>query len=296
VSVMDDVSYLPQAPTTGFLGIPGSGEPIGVTPPTPSSSQTILTLNTHAVENNANGSLEHNLNNATIIGANGGSLLLRYPNGDGLNTDALTATGLLVRMLNGRNSVSGTYLYSNYGYPEHHVTFVTNTGLVGYQHKWTRNLITNFAGGPEWISSTVTNVVPSTINARVIATANYALRFTSLGVSYTRGTNGGAGYLIGAEVDTATGNFTEQFGTNMTIGLTGGYERTASLNNSGVTDGIFGGAEGTWRIGRNMIVFANYTGADQSSTSPLPTNALHQLMQTVGFGVGYSPRPMRVRQ
>jgi hypothetical protein len=54
--------------------------------------------------------------------------------------------------------------------------------------------------------------------------------------------------------------------------------------------------EGTWRIGRDLIVFANYTGAEQSSTSPLPTNALNQLLQTIGFGIGFSPRAKLFRQ
>ena len=57
------------------------------------------------------------------------------------------------------------------------------------------------------------------------------------------------------------------------------YQRTAGLNNNGTTDAKFGAAQATWRIGGNIIVFANYTGTDQWSTSPLPTNALNQLMQ-----------------
>ena len=46
----DDVSYRPQAPTTGFSGIPGIGEPIGGGTNLP-PGQLILTLNTHALEN-----------------------------------------------------------------------------------------------------------------------------------------------------------------------------------------------------------------------------------------------------
>jgi hypothetical protein len=295
-AVGDSASYLPQAPTTGFVGIPGFGEPIGVTNPTPGSSQSILTLNTHAVENFATGSLEHNLNAATTFGASGSSILLRYPNGDGLNTNTVSATGTVVRLLNGRNSVSGTYLYSNFSYPSYNVTFETNTGLFGYQHKWTRSLVTDFSAGPEWISSAYSSVVPASTDVRVTATLTYLMRFGSMGLNYTRGTNGGGGYVFGGEVDTFTGNYSRQFGTNLTMGLTGGYQRTATLNNAGTTKGVFGGAQATWRIGRDMIAFGNYTGVDQSSTTALPSNVLNQLMQTIGFGVGYSPRPKRGRQ
>ena len=45
-----------------------------------------------------------------------------------------------------------------------------------------------------------------------------------------------------------------------------------------------------------MIVFANYTADDQWSTATLPTNSLNLLMNTIGFGIGYSPLPRRVRQ
>jgi hypothetical protein len=292
----DDASYLPQAPTTGFLGIPGLGEPIGVTNPTPTSSQSILNLNTHAVENNANGSLEYDLNSATVLTGTGSDLLLRYPNGDGLDTDTLSATGMISRLLNGRNSLTGSYNYYGYSYPGYNVTFTTNSALLGFQHKWTRNLTTNVAAGPQFVSSSVPTVVPSSKNISVNASVNYLLRFTSVGASFTRGTNGGAGYLLGAEVDNFAGNLSHQFGLNWTIGLTGGYQRTAGLNSNGTTNGVFGGAEGTWRIGRNMIVFGNYTGDNQWSTSALPTTALNQLMHTIGFGFGFSPLPKRIRQ
>src|SRR5260370_40754233 len=45
----DDVNYRPQAPITGFSGIPGTGEPIGTPYP---SSQSISTLRTHTVSSN----------------------------------------------------------------------------------------------------------------------------------------------------------------------------------------------------------------------------------------------------
>jgi hypothetical protein len=87
-----------------------------------------------------------------------------------------------------------------------------------------------------------------------------------------------------------------QFGLNSTVGLTGGYMRTAGLSNNGVTNSKFGEGQFTQQIGRRLIVFASYSGTDQTSTSNLPTNALGQLLQTVSFGVGYSPRETHIRQ
>jgi hypothetical protein len=115
-------------------------------------------------------------------------------------------------------------------------------------------------------------------------------------VGYSRGANGGAGYLIGGQVDSLTGGLSRDFGMNFTLGLSGGFRRTAGLNNNGTTNGTFGGAETTWHLGRSIIVFANYTGENQTTTSPLPSSALNQLLQVIGFGVGYSPREPRGKQ
>lgn len=295
----DDVSYLPQSPTTGFSGLPGTGEPIGVPNPnpTPSTSQSILTLNTHVVDNTAGGEIEHSLNFATTLIGGGSSELMRYPNGDGLNTNTQTGFARLQWRLNGRNSILASYVFSEYGYPDfYNINFLTNTALAGFQHQWSRNLTTIASVGPQWVSSSDQGAVPNSTNVSANASVNYQLRFTTANISYSRGTNGGGGYLLGGEVDAVQGNFSRQFGLNSTLGLTGGYSRTAGLTNNGVTNSKFGEAQFTRQIGRRLIVFANYTGIDQTSTSNLPTNALGQLLQVIGFGVGYSPRQTNRRQ
>ncbi len=289
----DDASYLPQSPITGFTGIPGIGEPIGVTSTAPASSQSILNLSTHVVENNASGILEYDPTKATAISVGGGSVLLRYPNGDGLQTNTVLGDATIVHSLNARDSLSATFQILNFTYPDYLVTFQTKSGLIGYEHKWTRNLTTNFAAGPELLTS---SSVPTSLDVTVNASINYLLRFSSLGLSYVRGTNGGSGYLFGAKINTATGNFQKEFGPEWTLGLTGGYQETDDLADSGATKGIFAGSEVTRRFDRNIIVFANYTATTQSSTAALPANALNQLINMISFGVGYSPLPKRLRQ
>jgi hypothetical protein len=292
----DNVSYLPASPTTGFTGIPGIGEPIGVTNPAPTSGQSILTQNTHIIDNGVNAELRHTLSNATAIGVGASFELLRFPNNDGLDTDAKMANAEIISRVNGRSSFTGDYRFLEYSYPGFAVTFEANTGLVGYRRRWTRNATTNVAAGPQWVSSSDSTIVPSSINIAANATFLYQMRFSSASLSYNRGTNGGAGYLFGGEIDSVSGNLSRQFGLNLTVGLTGGYDRTSGLNNNGVTNGKYGAAQATWRLGRTLILFANYTGTDQGSSSRLPSNALNQLQQIIGFGVGYSPRETRLRQ
>jgi len=290
ILLSDDVSYLPQSPTTGFSGIPGIGEPIGGTGPTPPSSQSILTVNTHAISNQATGALTYDVNSAISFSVGGGPGLLRFPNNDGLDTDSLSANAKFTRAFNTRNGLNASYQFSRFTYPGFTVAFETNTAQVGYRRLWTRNVTTEIAAGPAWIGSSATAAVPSSLTYAASASLSYMLRFASASMSYVRGINGGAGYLIGGEFDAVTGNLSKDFTPNLNVGLSGGFERTTGLNSNGTTNATYGGAQGTWRIGQRIIVFGNYTATNQTSSSALPTNALNQLLQVVGFGVGYSPR------
>ena len=292
----DEVSYLPQAPITGFSGIPGIGEPIGTPNPGPPSSQSILTLNTPTVENFVNGELEHSFDYATTASIGGSSELLRFPNGDGLDANSQSANGQINRRLNARNSLTGSYLFSRFSYPGLGFTFNTNTTLFGFKRQWSKAVSIEAAAGPQWIGSSNTAAVPPSTNISANAAINYQFRYTGAGVNFSHGANGGGGYLVGGEVTSALGYLARNFGRNLNVGLTGGFQRTGGLNNNGAIDASFGGAQATWQIRRDLIVFANYTGVVQTSTSSLPSNALNEIMQIVGFGVGYSPRQKRSRQ
>ena len=72
--------------------------------------------------------------------------------------------------------------------------------------------------------------------------------------------------------------------------------RTSGLINNGVNKLRVGGAQATRRLGRHFRAFANYTAIDQSSSSALPANTLSELVQVIGFGIGYSPRETHLRQ
>lgn len=296
VSVSDDVSYLPQAPITGFSGIIGIGEPIGTPNPNPSNGQSILTLNTHVLDNMAMGTINRKFTAATSVSGTGGYDMLRYPNNDGLDTDTYLANGMITHRLDGRNSLTGSYQYAQYAYPNYTVTFETHAGLIGYRRLVSRRLTAAVSAGPQWINSTVSLLVPTTLTYAANASVNYATKPMTFGLSYRHGTNGGAGYLLGAKWDSVNGNYSRDLSQNVVLGVTGGYGRTVSLNQNGATNNYYGGTQATWYIGRNLIAFANYTGLAQSTTSPLPTNAIRQMLQTVGFGIGYSPRDTRPRQ
>ena len=291
----DDVAYLPQSPTTGFSGIPGTGEIIGVPNPGSSSSQTILSLNTHMLTNSAHGELKHAFSYATSVNFGGSSDYLYFPNADGIDTRSASGFGELARRLSARTTLSGRYIYTQFSYPSTVAEMHTHTVLVGFRRRATRNLDFSAFGGPQLIGSTVPTTIPPNTTFAVNADLNYLLRFANLNASYSHSTNGGSGYLVGATTDNAQVNFSHQFGPSVLLGINGGYQGTAALNNNGVTNGGFGGTQVTWWLARKLIVYANYTGIGQTSTSQLPGSALTQTINTLSFGFGLSSREQRQR-
>ncbi len=298
IRASDNVTYLSMAPTTGFSGVPGTGEPVGEPNPSPPSSQTILTLNTRTVNNVVSGEFEHSLNYPTALSIGGNSELLRYPDGNGLNTNSQTANALLTRRFDARNSLSGQYLFSNYSYPGNNPSqaisgLVTNSALFGYQRAWSRRITTSASIGPQRIESSNSAVVPSSTRFTGSANIDDHFRFESAGLNYTHSASGGGGFLFGAEVDSVSANFSRKFERKLSIGLTGGYSRTSALDNEGEINARFGAAMATLRLSPCLTAFANYTAMDQSTSYALPANALMRLQQVISFGIAYSPREKR---
>jgi hypothetical protein len=295
IRIGDDVSYRPQAPTTGFSGIPGIGEPIGEFGSNPPSNQSILTVNSRVIENAASGELEHEIKNGSYVSAGGGNDLLRYPDGSGLDTNTQMANAGLAWRLNARNGVSSEYRFSQFSYPGYGFSFMTHSGLLGFKRIWSKKVTSDVSAGPQWTGSSEGTGIPSSIGTAVVAAVNYEFHFDSAGLSFSRGTNGGSGYLFGSESDNVGANVSRRVGRDLNIGIEGSYQRTAGLENSGITSARYGGAQVNWRIGRYLGVFASYTAMDQSSSSALPASALGQLMHVVGFGIEYSPRETHLK-
>jgi hypothetical protein len=163
-----------------------------------------------------------------------------------------------------------------YTYPGFVVNFETQEGLIGFRRLLSRKLSVAVNAGPMWIGSSNQAVVPNKLTYAANGRVDYTSKPTLIELGYSHGTNGGAGYLLGATWDSVLGNVTRTIGPNVLIGLTGGYDRTAGMINNGTTNNAVGGTQATWQVSRNIIAFVNYTGASQTTTSALPTNAVNQ--------------------
>jgi hypothetical protein len=286
-SFSDDVSYRPQAPTTGFSGIPGTGEPIGPGS-NPPSTQYILTVNTHTVENNANAGVEHILNHASSFTMAGNYDLLRFPSGNGLDTDSLVASGGLDVRLNARNTLTSQYLFSRFSYTSYGFDFVTNTGIFGYQRHWKRSIHTNISAGPEWILGSATAGIPSSVGVAAQASIDYQIRLFSADLTFNRGTSGGSGYLMGAQTNTVSASLAREFDRKYSVELSTGYFHNLDLARKETISSFLGGFQASTRMGRYLNLFVNYTATSQSSTGQVPSNVLSQLLQVVSCGISYT--------
>jgi hypothetical protein len=291
----DNVSYMPQAPTIGFSGIPGVGNLPGE-PGAP--TQPILTLNTRSVNNMTGASFSHSLNHATSLSISSGYAILRFPDGNGLETNSLQVGSQLTRRLNALNSISGQYAFSRFSYPGATVSMGTQSAEFGYMRTWSRRLHTSISAGPEWVQGSAGSNIPASTNLTMSANMTYAARSMTATLGYMQGSSGGAGVTnqVGVQNKDVNAGLSRQQGKNLSLSVTGGYMRTQGMQQAGVTNGKFVGVSASRRWGRYISSSVNYAATQQSSSSALPANAISGLSQVVGFNIGFSPREMRFRK
>lgn len=291
VSLGNDVSYRPEAPFTGFSGIPGTGEPIGA--PSPPPSQSILTLGTHALDNLATGELTRILSPAYSVSVGANYDLLFFPDSNGLNTNHLSAQTELARQIRRRSSVFGAYIFNQFTYPD--VSLSTNANVVtaGYEHAFSRRFHVNLSAGPGWVTSSNNKVVPASTIVSANAGLDYQMPAGSVFVRYDRSTSGGSGYLLGQLSDIVNAGYSRVFARTFTAEVIGGYRRIQPLNKNAIIQAEMGAVQGSWHFGERFSGFANYTVVAQTSAAPLPSNAVSGPLQTISFGIAYGMRARR---
>ncbi len=308
----DDVSYFQGTPITGYAGAPGTGAPIGQPSTTP-QTQTILTLNTVSIGNYATAQYNYQINGSSTVSAGGGSELLRYPNGDGIDTNGVLANAQWTQVLDARNSLIGAYSFAQFTFSDVAFTMDTNSPTIGWQRTWTRSVTSFVSAGPQWISSSLSSYLPSTLGVSINATVTDSTKIGSANAMYSHGFMGGAGYMYGGVMDTVSGGFNRTFGSDVAsqynLSLSSGYYRNAPIDAQqqqaqqqfpiagidGTITGVFGSGQVTRNLGRYFSAYANYTGSTQSTGSAVPGNVLTTLWQVISFGIGFTPQPLQLR-
>ena len=295
----DDISYRPQSPTVGFSGIPGTGEPISSPPSTGTPVETVLTQDTHTINNSTHATFSLPINGwATSVFANGGYMILRFPDGNGIDTTSISAAAGASQRIDSRTSVSGEFQESKYSYSGTDVAFRTTAVVGTISHTWNKGFSANASVGPLWIASEgLGNTLPSSTHLSLAANLTYHRRRDSLSIHYTYGDNEGGGYFYGAQISTVGATYTRTLQNKMSFSARIGYQETSGLQaGSGSTRGTFASATTSRRLGRLFSIMGSYYATEQSASSNLPTNVLNGLLQGVSVSISYAPRGIHLEQ
>jgi hypothetical protein len=328
-NISDSFNFLPQSPTTGISGIPGVGDLGAIPIPGPATGPAggVLSNSGNRIGNILSGSVERQLDHATSISGNGSWSVLRFL-GQTANTGVLDDTQIsgtvgLNRRLDGRSSVSLSAVYSTFSYsgaysyfPGSAITFaqpdVATRGInVSYQRLLSKTLSVNVSAGPQWVSSSNSALIPSSLNVAATAGLAYSRGLTNASVGYSHGVNAGSGVLPGAESDSVTASVGRSYGRDWVASITASYTHTAGLTQVAalvpgapsnlVYDTVFGGVQVTRRISPHFSGYISYQAQNQSNNYSLTgqntlRNALNGTSHTFGIGITFSPRSTRLGQ
>ena len=315
-NISDSFSFLPQSPTTGLSGVPGTGD-LGAFPvqgPIAGPAGGIFSVAGNRIANALTGSVERELNRDTSVSGSGSWSKLHFldNSNDSLDNTQIAGTVALNRRLDARSSVSLDAVYTTFSYggtpsaasqPD-----IETRGInLAYQRVLTRTFSMSVSAGPQWVSSSNSLLIPDSLNVAASASLSYQRGFTTASVNYSRGVSGGSGVLPGALTDTVSGSVGHTYGRNWVASLNAAYAHSAGLTQlfngtslvpvHSVFDTVFGGAQLTRRINTHFSGYVSYEAQNQSQNHVVAgQNALNGTSQTFAIGVTYTPRSTRLGQ
>lgn len=318
--VADVVSYLPQSPTVGISGVPGTGD-LGLSPvigvDTP--AQNILTYNSNRISNTSTGNASRRLSPRDSLAGSVSYGILHYFDNDLLDTRQISGNLSVNHEIDQRTSVGVNANYSVFTFGNYVIgsqeggdaSFTTRSLGVQAQHQFTRAFSGNVSIGPQWVNSSAKLGIPSRLDLFVNTNASYTRRFGTFTASYSRGANGGSGVLPGAFSDAITVTASRAYGHNWALSGNVGYARTSGLGTStntnlvilpgvgnyGSFDSTFVGGQVTRRISDAFSAFASYTAFDQTygNVTNVP-GAIGGFLQSFTIGASWYPRSTNLGQ
>ncbi|HTV07970.1 MAG TPA: hypothetical protein VMD97_02870 [Candidatus Aquilonibacter sp.] len=297
--ISDSFSYLPESPTTGLSGIAGVGD-VGVFPVTGlGPSQDILTDYARRIGNGVQGSATWQLTPSLDLEGSGSQNILHFLGGSSdLNSDEVDASLGPSYRIDVRNQIGFSGYYSRITYPNFSLFKIESEGVnLMYTRAWSRRLSTSIAAGPENTHGYSLGPIPARVNFSAAVSATYNTRTTGFSAGYTRGVNAGSGVLYGALSDTVTAGMNRPINRDWTLGVDGGFSRSAELvaaqQAAPTFRSVYGGIQISRRITETLSAYASYTGIHQSfENQPGVTNAFNGLNQNFAVGITFAPPPL----
>jgi hypothetical protein len=314
-NISDSFSFLPQSPTVGLSGIPGVGD-LGAVPvqgPAQGPGGGVLTYAGNRFVNQVNGTVERQLGPATSISGAGSWSIIHFTNDNtGLDSSGETGSVALNRRLDARSSASVDAVYSTYSYGDSGLSqgypdFQTKGINLSYQRLLSRGLSVSLSGGPLWISSSNSALVPSRLSAAAAASLSYTHKLTSMALGYNRGANAGSGALGATLSDNVFASVGHTYGRKWVVSADVGYTHSTGLSQflllgspiqlNQAFETAFAGVQLTRGFGTHWSGYASYSVQHQSSAySVMTQNAFIGTSQAIGIGVTFTPRSTRLGQ
>ena len=226
--------------------------------------------------------------------------VLHFPNSDGIETRGLSAIGDLTRRLNGRTSVYGEYNFQDFWYPGYSVSM-----KVKHRFRWSAAQIDQEFNrecrrrpGMDYEYCDFTGS-EDTLSYAANAAMTYTRKLDSFDVHYSRGVNSGSGFLVGGQLEDTSQAISciSSDRAFRSVSLVDIQRTLAFINNGATNGGIWFSARQPGNSEKSFIVFANYSGRGQNTTSTLPGNVLNETRPYgVVRGFGFSPKQQRARQ
>lgn len=315
--VADNLSYLPQTPTSGYAGIPGIGDlnvgtiSIGVIPTSiiAQPTQGVLTNYSTQLSNSTSGTVERDFTAKTGMHGSVAYSTTRFigsagnnPQAQGLDSNGISGGGGINHMYNPRNVIGGNYTYNVYSFVNYkpgvvEPDFKTQTASLNYMHQFSRRLSMTTSAGPQWIS---TQEIDRTTSLSLYAnlSAAYKSEHVSSSLSFTRSANGGYGVIGGAVSDSLSYSGSRNLGRYWAGSASASYAHSTSLPSKllpayGFNTGSVSG-QMSRALPRSLSVFVSYSLQEQSNHGSVLVllDAFSGHYQTLGFGLTYAPRPI----
>jgi hypothetical protein len=310
---LDQFSYLPES-QFGFGGVtslaaPGSGGTLAPLPPGLGSNvtpnQSIFSSAGPRYSNTFATQVSYATSERGSITVAGSYGILRFVDaGDFDDDNALGSLGYNYA-LTSRDSLGVVYRLSTFHFSGNAQAISDQTASIAYSRKITGRLALQLYGGPELTELRVrTNGQSSRLSGSGSASLNYVLQRGGLSVSYSHGTTGGAGILLGSTSDlvnlggnrqisrrwTALGSFGYAYNRSISTGPSANSQ--PGFNSWFVTAGL------TRLLSPDASFSFGYTARFQTSSTaacPIAACGTSLTQHQVSVGLQWNARPMVIR-
>ena len=192
-------------------------------------NQSVLTPFAASYFNTVVGQVEYGLSRRSSWTASGSYGIVRYPDSDLYNTNQLIASTGYNRSLTAKDSIFGTYNYSQFSYLAYNSNFTSQNVQFGYARKVTGRMSFRVTAGPEFTNAIALGANQKQIQFSGSANLAYSRGYTDIGLSYFAGATGGSGVMTGAQTQNVQFTIGHSFSRAWTTSFSAGYSNNSGL-------------------------------------------------------------------